>query len=91
MMYRVRMNNSLMPDRIRYMREQRVLTQGQLAELVGVHRVQISRIEMGRQTPRAPTIQRIAAALGVSPEWLKTGMVLADYAPRPAHGADDAE
>jgi len=80
-----------MASRIRRMRGQRVMTQEQLAYLAGVHRVHLVRIEMGRQTPRAATIRRIATALGVSPEWLKMGRVEAYHVPDRVQGADDAE
>ena len=44
------------------------LTQLQLAELVGLKEIEVSRFETGRGTPSAETKQRIATALG-KPAW----------------------
>ena len=45
------------------LREERGLTQGQLAELSGIDQADISRIERGAANPTAKTLQRIADAL----------------------------
>ena len=42
------------------------LTQGQLAERVGCHQKDISRWEAGTHEPRAPTLKKMAQALGCS-------------------------
>jgi len=44
------------------------LTQLQLAELVGLKEIEVSRFETGRGTPSPETKQRIATALG-KPAW----------------------
>ena len=46
-------------------RQARGLTQEQLAEASGVHRVTIARIETGEVSPKAETLKRLADALGV--------------------------
>ncbi len=46
-------------------REKRGLTQGALAEKVGVDRVTIARIETGARNPSMDVLQRIAKALKV--------------------------
>jgi len=45
-------------------RKKKLLTQQQLAELVGVDRTLISKIESGAATPSVTTAKRIAAVLG---------------------------
>jgi transcriptional regulator with XRE-family HTH domain len=49
-------------------REAAGLTQDALAEKVGIHRVQIARLEGGTSKPTWETVQKIAAALHVSCE-----------------------
>jgi transcriptional regulator with XRE-family HTH domain len=55
---------------IRQLREQAVLTQGELADAAGVQRQSIQRIETGHQPPRPSTLRRIAKVLGVDPRSL---------------------
>ncbi len=50
-------------------REKKRLTQQQLAELVGVDRTLISKIESGAATPSVTTAKKIAAVLGF--HWTK--------------------
>ena len=50
-------------------REKKLLTQQQLAELVGVDRTLISKIESGAATPSVTTAKKIAAVLGF--EWVR--------------------
>jgi transcriptional regulator with XRE-family HTH domain len=51
---------------VRYSREQAGLSQGQLAEAVGVHHSYIARIESGsRAKPAADVLQRIADVLHI--------------------------
>ena len=45
-------------------RKKKLLTQQQLAELVGVDRTLISKIESGAATPSVTTAKKIAAVLG---------------------------
>lgn len=46
------------------------MNQSQLAEKVGVTIVSMSRYVNGSRTPRAITLQKMALALGVTPEYL---------------------
>ena len=50
-------------------RKKKLLTQQQLAELVGVDRTLISKIECGAATPSVATAKKIAAVLGI--DWVK--------------------
>jgi DNA-binding XRE family transcriptional regulator len=50
--------------RLRNLRRESDLSQQKLAELSGVGRVTIARIEAASQSPRLETIQRLAAAMG---------------------------
>jgi transcriptional regulator with XRE-family HTH domain len=56
--------------RIRDARRRRVLTQKELAELAGLPRVTLVRIETDRQQPRPSTLRRLAKALGLKPQEL---------------------
>lgn len=56
--------------KIREIREQRNLTQDQLAELSSLNRVTIAKYESGRVEPGAKAISRIADALDVSADLL---------------------
>lgn len=47
------------------MRQAQWMTQAQLAQASGVHRVTIARIEGGKVRPTIDTLMRLAAALGV--------------------------
>lgn len=49
------------------------VTQAQIAALVGVTEGQVGHWEKGRQKPDLEMIERLAAALEVSPEWLAFG------------------
>ena len=53
-------------------RQARGMTQEQLAEASGVHRVTIARIETGEVSPKAETLKRLADALGVLVDDLMT-------------------
>jgi transcriptional regulator with XRE-family HTH domain len=52
--------------RLRAVRERKALTQEELANLAGVSRQTVLKIEGGLE-PRPPTIRKLAAALGVQP------------------------
>ena len=54
-------------SRLRAIRERKALTQDELAELAGVSRQTVIKIEGGLE-PRPPTIRKLAAALGVEPQ-----------------------
>lgn len=51
---------------LRVWREVRGLTQAALAQASGVNRVQIAEMESGRKSGSVATLQRLAAALGVT-------------------------
>jgi len=51
---------------IRELREQRGMTQAELAAAVGVHRTRISALEAGRLDPDYALLVALAQALGVS-------------------------
>ncbi|MEM2120613.1 MAG: helix-turn-helix transcriptional regulator [Archaeoglobaceae archaeon] len=55
---------------LKQIREQKSLTQSQLAKLVGVHQTYISRIERKKRKPRIDIAIEIAKALGVTVEEL---------------------
>ncbi|MFP4086915.1 MAG: helix-turn-helix domain-containing protein [Desulfobacteraceae bacterium] len=50
-------------QRVKALRRQRGLTQAQLAEMAGIKRPNISRLEAGTHVPGIPLIERLAAAL----------------------------
>jgi len=58
--------------RLAQVRQARGMTQEQLAEASGVHRVTIARIETGEVSPKAETLKRLADALGVLVDDLMT-------------------
>ncbi|HAT1592402.1 TPA: LexA family protein [Klebsiella oxytoca] len=49
------------------------ITQGKLADMVGIGRRQVASYEGGNSKPRDGVLQNLAAALGTSAEWLATG------------------
>ncbi len=53
-------------DKIRYLRTRMGITQGELADLSGIHPVSIRKYETNKMTPQSQQIERIAEALGVS-------------------------
>lgn len=62
--------------RIKRVRIRRNLTQHELAALAGISRIHLARMETdarGTNQPRVPTIRKLAGALGVDAEWLRTG------------------
>ena len=61
----------LRADRIRELREQQRISQRDLAERIGRHQVDISRIESGRlQSITVETLEKLADVLGVSTDYL---------------------
>jgi transcriptional regulator with XRE-family HTH domain len=52
---------------LRRIRESRFLTQQELADRAGIHRVTIANLEGGREEARFSTIRKLAAALDVEP------------------------
>lgn len=59
-----------MGERIRYLREAKSWTQGDLAEKLGVGVATVSGWEIGTRTPRIDTLGQIAATLGTTASWL---------------------
>jgi transcriptional regulator with XRE-family HTH domain len=57
-------------ERLRKLRERKLLTQEQLGEAADVSRDQVSRIERNEVDPRFSTIRKLAKALDVEPEEL---------------------
>lgn len=55
----------LIGARLRELREERKLSQGDITEVIGLPRSYISRIENGHAVPSLETLQRLAAALDV--------------------------
>ncbi len=62
-------------DRVRAARRDRLLGQRELAELAGLHRVHLARIETGVQgrRPHRERVRKLAAALNVCPSWFANG------------------
>ena len=54
-------------EKLKNLREQRVMSIGDLSDKSGVHRNTISRMENGRGKAYASTIRKLAVALGVEP------------------------
>ncbi len=57
-------------DRLKELRGRRILTQRELQELSGVHYTTIAKLEQNHAEARPSTIRKLAAALGVTPEYL---------------------
>jgi transcriptional regulator with XRE-family HTH domain len=60
-----------MNGNLKSLREQRALSLTDLAQIAGVNRVTINRIENGKQKPMPRTIRKLAEALRVSVEELR--------------------
>lgn len=58
------------PERLARLRKERNLTQQQLAEIAGMHVVQINRYEGGVSQPTVDALKRLAIALSVSADFL---------------------
>ena len=59
--------------RVKLARECAGLQQGELAEIAGLSRAGIAKIERGETAPRRSSLMLIALATGVNREWLETG------------------
>jgi len=57
-------------ERIRRLRDERYISQAELAEKAGVSRAVLSRIENDLATPIQRTVRKLAEALGVGPHEL---------------------
>lgn len=74
MTLRFRPRSAGFPTRLREAREACDLTQEQLAHLVGYSKKQaISNLEQGKRGVTTVQVERIAAALGITPQWLAFG------------------
>jgi transcriptional regulator with XRE-family HTH domain len=54
-------------ERLRRLREQRALRQEDLAELAGIGKNTVNRLEKNHTEPHMTTIRKLAKALGVEP------------------------
>lgn len=61
------------PERLALLRKQKGLTQQSLADLIGIHVIQVSRYENSSSQPTLDVIRKIAVALGVSADVLIFG------------------
>jgi transcriptional regulator with XRE-family HTH domain len=61
---------SIFPDRLRIAREQKGLTQSQLAERAGFQPSAVSHFESGRRSPSFENLRKLADALGVAIDYL---------------------
>ncbi len=61
------------PTRLRDLRKQKNLSQGELAALAGCHSCHIGRYERGESRPSADALRRLADAVGVSGDYLLEG------------------
>src|SRR5712692_9823457 len=55
----------LIGERLRSLREERQLSQGDIEQRTGLFRCNISRVVNGHTVPSLPTLERMAAALGL--------------------------
>lgn len=76
--------------RINSVRNERGLTQAQLAEEVGIEARSLQRIEAGRTTPSIPRLCAIAEVLGVTPGALLDGTVAPKKGTRASNARDAA-
>jgi len=59
--------NKKLAERLKKVRQEKGMSQGDIARKLGVHRSYISGIERGVRNPTIKNIEKIAVALGVSP------------------------
>ena len=57
-------------DRLRELREDKMLSQTELATMAGITQAAISGFELGTRTAQPRTVRKVAAALGVEPREL---------------------
>lgn len=60
-------------NRIISIRQEKNLTQNQLADILRITRAHLGNLETGRRTPNAQTIRLMCLELGVNESWLLTG------------------
>lgn len=63
-----------MKDRIAWVRKQKNISQGEMADTLGLSRNYISLIENGNRTPSDRTISDICRIFGVDEAWLRDGI-----------------
>jgi transcriptional regulator with XRE-family HTH domain len=66
-------SNQQLAARLKWAREQAGLSQGQVAQKLGVHRPTISQIEAGDRNVRIEELQKFADIYGVEKAWLIDG------------------
>ncbi len=75
---------------LKSLREQRLITQEELAAASGLAVATVSRLERGKAKPSLKTIRRLAKALDVSPQGLRelliSGQTLLDMEQSTFHG-----
>src|SRR3954449_3586547 len=74
-------------QRLKRLRLERAMSQRELAS-PGVSYAYISRIEAGSRQPSVKALRRLAAKLGVAPEYLETGSDIGDVEARELRLAD---
>ena len=60
-------------DRIKEIRKENNLTQGEFGERLGIGKYAVTNIELGRVEPKDNVIKLIAKEFDVNEEWIKTG------------------
>jgi len=60
-------------DRLKYLRENKGLSQNALAKAISTHHSRISRYELGTSNPRPDMMVKLAGVLDVSVDFLKNG------------------
>jgi transcriptional regulator with XRE-family HTH domain len=64
-------------------RQAKGLSQEEVADRAGLHRTEISLLELGKRTPRIDTVVRVMGALGVSAEQAFEGATWAPFLEKP--------
>ena len=75
------------PDRLRVLRMRAVMSQEQLADMSGVARDTISKLETGQRRAYPSTIRKLALGLDVRPQMLMGGVEYLDEGP--VEGAEE--
>jgi transcriptional regulator with XRE-family HTH domain len=65
------MDKKTLGAKVRRLREEKALTQAELAEAVGITAIHLGRIERGVSYPHPRTRRRLADALEVDPKYLR--------------------
>ena len=60
----------LIKERIKKLRQEHNMTQGELAEKIGIHQKQVSSYERGRNTPSTEILIKLAEVFNVSLDYL---------------------